>query len=214
MRILLIHADRFSFRVTGETAVAMPSELEKAGSEGEVSESLVVFVAAEKGDDAKVESVVSKVIEEVSSLADQVGTDQIVVYPYAHLSSALSSPRVAVRLLDEICRELQSLDRYKMLRAPFGYYKSFDISCKGHPLSELAKTITSATRGKASADGGEESDALKAEKVLKSEWMVLTPDGKQVSAEDFSFPIRPNLERLYKYETSGTRVSDHPPPAY
>jgi threonyl-tRNA synthetase len=212
MRILLIHADRFSFRVTGETAVAMPSELEKAGSEGEVSESLVVFVAAEKGDDANVESVVSQVIEEVSSLADQVGTDQLVVYPYAHLSSALSSPRVAVRLLDEICRELQSLDRYKILRAPFGYYKSFDISCKGHPLSELAKTITSAMPGKASAEGGEESDALKAEKVLKSEWMVLTPDGKQVSAEDFSFPIRPNLERLYTYETSGTRVSDQAPP--
>jgi threonyl-tRNA synthetase len=212
MRILLIHADRFSFRVTGETAVAMPSELEKAGSEGEVSESLVVFVAAEKGDDANVESVVSQVIEEVSSLADQVGTDQIVVYPYAHLSSALSSPRVAVRLLDEICRKLQSLDRYKILRAPFGYYKSFDISCKGHPLSELAKTITSAMPGKASAEGGEESDALKAEKVLKSEWMVLTPDGKQVSAEDFSFPIRPNLERLYTYETSGTRVSDQAPP--
>jgi len=212
MRILLIHADRFSFRVTGETAVAMPSELEKAGSEGEVSESLVVFVAAEKGDDANVESVVSQVIKEVSSLADQVGTDQIVVYPYAHLSSALSSPRVAVRLLDEICREFQSLDRYKMLRAPFGYYKSFDISCKGHPLSELAKTITSAMPGKASAEGGEESDALKAEKVLKSEWMVLTPDCKQVSAEDFSFPIRPNLERLYRYETSGTRVSDKAPP--
>jgi threonyl-tRNA synthetase len=212
MRILLIHADRFSFRVTGETAVAMPSELEKAGSEGEVSESLVVFVAAEKGDDANVESVVSQVIEEVSSLADQVGTDQLVVYPYAHLSSALSSPRVAVRLLDEICRELQSLDRYKILRAPFGYYKSFDISCKGHPLSELAKTITSAMPGKASAEGGEESDALKAEKVLESEWMVLTPDGKQVSAEDFSFPIRPNLERLYTYETSGTRVSDQAPP--
>ena len=212
MRILLIHANRFSFRVTGETAVAMPSELEKAGSEGEVSESLVVFVAAEKGDDANVESVVSQVIEGVSSLADQVGTDQLVVYPYAHLSSTLSSPRVAVRLLDEICQELQSLDRYKILRAPFGYYKSFDISCKGHPLSELAKTITSAKTGKASDEGGEESDALKAEKVLKSEWMVLTPDGEQVSAEDFSFPTRPNLERLYRYETSGTRVSDQVPP--
>lgn len=212
MRILLIHADRFSFRVTGETAVAMPSELEKAGSEGEVSESLVVFVAAEKGDDANVESVVSQVIEGVSSLADQVGTDQLVVYPYAHLSSTLSSPRVAVRLLDEICQELQSLDRYKILRAPFGYYKSFDISCKGHPLSELAKTITSAKTGKAPDEGGEESDALKAEKVLKSEWMVLTPDGEQVSAEDFSFPTRPNLERLYRYETSGTRVSDQVPP--
>jgi threonyl-tRNA synthetase len=114
--------------------------------------------------------------------------------------------------LDEICQELQSLDRYKILRAPFGYYKSFDISCKGHPLSELAKTITSAKTGKAPDEGGEESDALKAEKVLKSEWMVLTPDGEQVSAEDFSFPTRPNLERLYRYETSGTRVSDQVPP--
>jgi threonyl-tRNA synthetase len=212
MRILLIHADRFSFRVTGETSVAMPSELEKAGPEGEVSESLVVFVAAEKGDDANVESVVNQVTEEVSSLADQVGTDQLVIYPYAHLSSTLSSPRVAVRMLDEICQELQRRDHYKILRAPFGYYKSFDIACKGHPLSELAKTITSARPGKAPAEGGEESDALKAEKVLESQWMVLTPDGEQVSAEDFSFSTRPNLERLYRYETSGTRVSDQAPP--
>jgi threonyl-tRNA synthetase len=96
MRILLIHADRFSFRVTGETSVAMPSELEKASREGEVPECLVVFIAAEKGDETNVESVVSQVIEEVSSLADQVGTDQLVIYPYAHLSSTLSSPRVAV----------------------------------------------------------------------------------------------------------------------
>jgi threonyl-tRNA synthetase len=212
MRILLIHADRFSFRVTGETSVAMPSELEKAGQEGEVSECLVVFVAAEKGDEANVESVVSQVIEEVSSLADQVGTDQLVIYPYAHLSSTLSSPRVAVRLLDEICQKLRNSNQFNILRAPFGYYKSFDIGCKGHPLSELAKTITSARPGKASAEDGEESEALKAEKVLKSEWMVLTPDGEQVSAEDFSFKAWPNMERLHRYEISGTRVSDKAPP--
>ncbi len=212
MRILLIHADSFSFRVTGETAVAMPSELEKASREGEVSECLVVFVAAEKKDDANVDSVVSQVIKEVSSLADQVGTDQIVIYPYAHLSSTLSSPRVAVLLLDKICQALQAKNHYKILRAPFGYYKSFDIACKGHPLSELAKTITSAKPSKVSAESEEESEALKAEKVLKSQWMVLSPDGEQVSAEDFSFSTRPNLERLYRYETSGTRVSDQAPP--
>ncbi len=212
MRILLIHADRFSFRVTGETSVAMPSELQKAGSEGEVAECLVVFVAAEKGDEADIESVVNQVIGEILSLAGQIGIDHLVVYPYAHLSSTLSSPRVAVRLLDEICRRLQSHDDYKILRAPFGYYKAFEIACKGHPLSELAKTITPDRPAKASTAGGAESEALKAEKSLESEWIIITPDGEQVSVEDFSFATRPNLERLYRYEKSGTRTSDQAPP--
>jgi threonyl-tRNA synthetase len=211
MRILLIHADRFSFRVTGETSVAMPSELEKAGSEGEAPECLVIFVAAEKGDDGHAGSVVKQVIEEVLSLADRVGVSHLVVYPYAHLSSSLSSPRVAVRLFDEISKQLQGQDRFQVLRAPFGYYKSFDIVCKGHPLSELAKTITPG-RGAKAGDGAEESEALKAEKTLKSEWTVMTPDGKQVSAKDFPFASRPGLKRLYDYETSGSRVSDQAPP--
>jgi threonyl-tRNA synthetase len=169
-------------------------------------------MAAEKGDDANIDSVASQVIEEISSLAGQVGTDQLVIYPYAHLSSKLSSPRVAVRLLDEICKRLHTHDHFSILRAPFGYYKSFDITCKGHPLSELAKTITPATAEKAPAAAEEESEALKAEKVLKSEWTILAPDSEAVPAEDFSFSARPNLERLYRYERSGTRVSDQAPP--
>ena len=212
MRILLIHADRFSFRVTGETAVAMPTELEKASREGSADECLVVFTAAEKGDDADLDSVVSQVVEQVLSLAAQVGTDQLVVYPYAHLSSALSSPRVAVRLIDEICEKLESRDDLRILRAPFGYYKSFEISCKGHPLSELAKTITASKTAKASAEGGAESQALKAEKALKSQWIILTPTGERMPAEEFPFGKRPGLKRLFSYETSGTRVSDKPPP--
>ncbi len=211
MRILLIHADRFSFRVTGETSVAMPSELERAGGDGEAPECLVAFMAAEKGDEADVDSVARQVIEEVLSLADQVGVRHLVVYPYAHLSSTLSSPRVAVRLLGEICRHLQGHNRFQILRAPFGYYKSFDMTCKGHPLSELAKTITPGRPAKGGAEA-EESEALKAEKNLKSEWIVMTPDGARVSAEDFTFAMRPRLKRLYNYETSGTRASDQAHP--
>jgi len=211
MRILLIHADRFSFRVTGETSVSMPSELQKASPDGEVAECLVVFVAAEKGDETDVDSVVNQVLEDVLSLADQLGTGHLVIYPYAHLSSTLSSPRVAVRLLDEICLQLQSHDDLQILRAPFGYYKAFEIACKGHPLSELAKTITPDRPAEGDV-GAEESEALKAEKTLESEWIIITPDGKQVSTEDFSFSARPNLERLFRYEKSGTRVSDQAPP--
>ncbi|NVM57078.1 MAG: threonine--tRNA ligase [Desulfobacterales bacterium] len=211
MRILLIHADRFSFRVTGETSVVLPGEMEKASSQGEAGESLVVFIAAEKGDEADVASVADQVAEEVLSLASQIGADNLVIYPYAHLSSSLSSPRVAVKLLDEICSQFQSHDHLSILRAPFGYYKSFEISCKGHPLSELAKTITPARTAEGGAEA-EESQALRAEKTLESEWMIMTPERNEVPAEDFSFASRPNLERLFRYEKSGSRVSEQVPP--
>jgi threonyl-tRNA synthetase len=75
----------------------------------------------------------------------------------------------------------------------------------------LAKTITP-DRPAGGDVGAEESEALKAEKTLESEWIIITPDGKQVSTEDFSFSSRPNLERLFRYEKSGTRVSDKAPP--
>jgi threonyl-tRNA synthetase len=211
MRILLVHADRFSFRVTGKTSVALPTELDKAKSEDEVGEALVVFVAAEKGDETNIRSVVDQATEEVLSLASQVGTDHVVIYPYAHLSSALSSPRVAVKLLDEICTQIQGQNHFKVTRAPFGYYKAFEISCKGHPLSELAKTIVPSGRAERPAEEGE-SQAIAAEKSLRSQWSVMTPDGKQVPAEDYSFAKRPNMERLFTYEKSGTRISDRPPP--
>jgi threonyl-tRNA synthetase len=32
-------------------------------------------------------------------------------------------------------------DKIKVSRAPFGYYKEFELKCKGHPLSELSRSI-------------------------------------------------------------------------
>jgi threonyl-tRNA synthetase len=211
MRILLIHVDKFSFRVTGETSVSLPTELEKTGSEGEVGEALVAFMAAEKGDDANVTSVAEQAVREIVGLASQVGATTVVVYPYAHLSSELSSPRVAVRVLDEVYERLAGQNQLKTLRAPFGYYKSFEMSCKGHPLSELAKTITPAGRAEKKTEGAE-SEAVKAEKRLKSEWIIMTPEGETMPAESFSFSTRPRMKQLYRYEKSGSRISDEPPP--
>lgn len=214
MRILLIHADKFSFRVTEKTSAAVPSELEKAGSEGEVGEALVAFMAAEKGDEKGVSSVADQVTNEISGLASQLGINTFVVYPYAHLSSSLCSPRVAVRLLDEICRRLKSQDGVALTRAPFGYYKAFDISCKGHPLSELSKTITPSTAAEQEAPE-EESEAVKAEKKLASEWVIIgAGEGLEYHgpAKDFPFKKRPNLKKLFQYESAGSRISDKPPP--
>ncbi|MBM4237849.1 MAG: threonine--tRNA ligase, partial [Euryarchaeota archaeon] len=57
-------------------------------------------------------------------------------------------------------------------RAPFGWYKAFRISCKGHPLSELSRQIV----------GEEERPQLGGEE----RYIILTPEGEEVSPDDFS----------------------------
>jgi hypothetical protein len=43
-------------------------------------------------------------------------------------------------VLHQIEYELKNKN-FNVKRAPFGWYKSFKISCKGHPLSELSREI-------------------------------------------------------------------------
>ena len=57
---------------------------------------------------------------------------------------------------------------------PFGFYKSFGIECKGHPLSELSRVI-----GSEKKDKEEVSEALKKEETLKSKFYVFEPGGKE-----------------------------------
>lgn len=71
----------------------------------------------------------------------------MVVYPYAHLSSSLSSPDVAKEVLQKMETRLGEMD-IPVARAPFGWYKAFEVSCKGHPLSELSRTITAEPKRK------------------------------------------------------------------
>ncbi len=95
----------------------------------------------------------NNLINEIKSTNDQINAERIVLYPYAHLSSSLSSPKIAIEILKMAEKEL-SVRGFEVSRVPFGWYKSFEISCKGHPLSELSRSIDAVD---ISADGiGEE----------------------------------------------------------
>ena len=143
--------------------------------EGSTGDSLVVFCCSEKGDEKGVDSVPEQVAKVAADHARRINTKTVMVYPYAHLSSNLSSPRVATKVLDRIYELLSGkADGLNIKRSPFGYYKGFSIQCKGHPLSELAQTITPETGKKAEAGSGE-SQAVKAETKLNSEWLVAQP---------------------------------------
>ena len=213
MRILMIHADEFSYNVTDATsAIGKGHELDPDQEKGSTGDALVVFCASEKGDEKGVESVAGQVSKTAADHARRIKTGTVMVYPYAHLSSNLSSPRVATRVLDRIYELLEAEQDLKVTRSPFGYYKAFSLKCKGHPLSELARTITPAKEEKP-AEEEAESQAVKAEATLEGEWLIAEPGGKEpVAADKYDFSRRKNLKKLYAYESAKDRTSEEPPP--
>lgn len=156
MKILALHTDYIKFKPLKKAlkTVAELSEKEKKGQE--VSEALVILTAIESGD--LVESTVNELVKNVKDIAAQVKAENIVLYPYAHLSNKLSKPETALEVLEKAQKELSK--DYKVARAPFGYYKEFELKVKGHPLSELSREIRS-------GDGVKEPE--KKIKTVKSE---------------------------------------------
>lgn len=190
MRILLIHSDYLNYNVKNKTPVA--EEIEDAKKQGAFDESLVVFTAVEKDDENNPQGIVKNLVKEVINTNDQVKAENIVLYPYAHLSSSLSSPKVAVQVLKD-AEEALNAEGLNVKRVPFGWYKAFEISCKGHPLSELSRTIT--------AEEEEEDEVEK----KPSSWSILDGD-KIIDIDDFKFE-NDQLEKLVSYEL-GTGASD------
>ncbi|MDO9326856.1 MAG: threonine--tRNA ligase [Methanoregula sp.] len=169
MRLLLIHSDYIEYEAKKKTKIAEECTVLSDREE----EALTVFCAVESIDEEDLEGVVLQAIAEVKKTAGQVNVNKIVVYPYAHLSSDLSSPETAITVLKALKAGLEG-EGFAVKRAPFGWYKSFKLSCKGHPLSELSKTIVPG-----------EITVKKEKAEVTHDWFVLTPDGKQHDYKEY-----------------------------
>ena len=172
---------------------------------------IVVLTAVESEDD---ENTASDSSTEIRKYGDLVKCDQVLIYPYAHLSSNLASPKVALQILQSL--EMRVRKSFPIVaRAPFGWTKSFNIKVKGHPLAENARTITGQFKLSKSPDksGNDESSALKAEETVRSSWHILEVGGHLVPFAEYSFnKDQSNLKTLADYEFSKKRVVDEIPP--
>lgn len=202
MRLLLIHADYLEFEAKQPTPAAepLPEELKR----GRVEEALVAFTAAEEADEANPEAVARRAAEEIADVCEKVGASRVVLYPYAHLSPSLASPAAAIRVL-ELTREGLLARGLEVLRLPFGWYKAFRLSCKGHPLSELSRTITAEAAG------------APREVRPPGEYLVLTPGGEEhrldLSNIEACEALRehPLLKRFVLSEELGQKPGEEPP---
>jgi threonyl-tRNA synthetase len=138
MKILLLHTDYIRFKPL-KKALKSIEELSPKMKEGEeIKEALVVLTAVEKTD-SDIKKVVIEFVKNIEDVAKQVNAENIVLYPYAHLSNELASPEIAINVLEETEKVLKK--KFNVSRAPFGYYKEFELKVKGHPLSELSREI-------------------------------------------------------------------------
>ncbi len=214
MQLLLIHSDYIEYETKKQTPVA--EKIEESLKSGRLEEALTAFTAVESVDEANPEEAIEKAVSEIEKVAAQVKTNRIMLYPYAHLSSDLSSPKVAVQVLKGMEKALSA--KYEVKRAPFGWYKAFTVSCKGHPLSELSRSIRpdGAAKPAVKTEAGEKeevvSEALKAEGTARSYWRILTPDGELQEVEGFDLTPYPKLQKLVNYEISKNRAVERAPP--
>ncbi len=213
MQILLIHSDFIEYETKRSTPVA--EKIDDNLKKGRMEEALTVFVAVEKNDEDNIEYAVKQTAEEIRKVTEQVKTNRVMLYPYAHLSSSLSSPQTAIEILKKL-EELLKEASFEVKRAPFGWYKSFTIKCKGHPLSELSRTIRAGGVEKCVTVIKEKeevvSEALKSEAKAVSYWHILTPDGELLKPEDFDFTGHDNLKKFVNYEIHKSRAVDKIPP--
>jgi len=138
MKLLALHVDHIKFKPLKKAIKGIKDLSEKDKKEKKVEDALAVLTAVEKKD-KNVKDVVKEFEKQVIDIAKQLKVKSVVLYPYAHLSSDLAAPAHANSILDHAEKALKK--SFKVVRAPFGYYKEFEMKVKGHPLSELSREI-------------------------------------------------------------------------
>ena len=202
MRILQLHCDSIEYTPT-KKEIKMAEDIENPELQ-RLEEVVVAFIAIEDGDDS---SVAQDAISQIKNSMEKIGCKKLLLYPYAHLSSNLAKPSIAMTLLKEMENNASDLE---VSHSPFGWTKSYKIQVKGHPLAESSKVVT-----KNSADSKDEeitSEALKGESKIRSYWKIMSPDGSMTNIADFDFSNHKNLEILAKYESAKQRSVDESPP--
>jgi len=94
--------------------------------------------------------------------------DEILVYPWAHLSKFLSNEANAMDVCPKIAEFLQEKG-IEAKTSPFGWYKSFKINCIGHEVAEMYRDVKLAIKPE--------------EQVKDSVFKVITQLGKEINIQ-------------------------------
>lgn len=215
MKLLLVHSDGFSYDVK-DKALKNAEELDNSQKAFNTDDSiLVIFSSVEKSDESNQKQLVISAVPAILKAAEELKEKNVLLYPWVHLSHVPSGPDFALSTLDAIVKEIRENDAsIEVKRAPFGYYKAFNLKCKGHPLAERSKVITvSSDVTEVNKAVDEDLAALKAEDEANTKFHILDVNGTLTPVDDYKFKKNQKiLKKFVKYETLKDRTVSQPPP--
>ncbi len=138
----MLHVDRFISTVTEKGRSRVIEEVTPDSKTTDVDEALLILASVEKNDESSPESVVNKVVSEISDHAGRLKVNRVILHPFAHLFADLSKPETALEIL-KLSEEGLVQRGYEVIRTPFGWFNSLELKAKGHPLSRVARVISS-----------------------------------------------------------------------
>jgi threonyl-tRNA synthetase len=218
MKLLLIHSNNFKWQAKEKALKEIEELKEKVFSTSESI--LVVFSAVEKQDESSPDKIAENSFNAIKSAAEEIKEKNIIVYPFVHLTEQPGSPRVAQKVLKKIFTLLSDDSAYNVYQAPFGYYKAFDLSNKGHPLSERSQIIN-VSSSEAVVEESKPDDvskkedltALHAESASKSYFRILSQKGELFDVKEYKFAKDESKLKIFtNYEINKDRTSPEPPP--
>ncbi|MCG8571425.1 MAG: threonine--tRNA ligase, partial [Spirochaetes bacterium] len=134
MRILGIHSKFIKIKAI-EKATYDCDDLAADQKEQNIDqECVIIFMALEKEDEKNFASVQEQLLADTNKRLAQLGCSLLILYPYVHLTSHPASPKFSLTKMKEL--EKIFAQKVDVVRAPFGWYKSFQFENLGHPLSE------------------------------------------------------------------------------
>lgn len=194
MRTLGIHTNYI--RITATEPAMKAAEAIEEHSYAYEGDCIVVYIGVEKSDEAAPNVVAKKLAADTIKRSETLKAKKIIVYPYVHLTQDPSGPRTAMQILKKTA-ELLAEAGLDVFRAPFGWYKGFEISAKGHPLSEWSGVFSP-------EEGEAEEEDKKAEKAPRekfSRFVMVDLEGETYELDPKNYdkcPIFKKKEPVYK----------------
>jgi threonyl-tRNA synthetase len=211
MQLLLIHSQGFSWKANEKAVTNAESFTNEIAEEYNTEDSVVVvFVAVEHKDS---DDILPKAILEIQQAMSDIGETRVILYPWVHLAKVTpAKPTNALHLLQSLMEQLnQSSSNIEVIRAPFGYYKSFSINCKGHALAERSKEILAEIKDEIPESSVEVTKAISAEDLVKSDFFILGQNGEKVPYDSFRYGELKDFQIFVNYETAKDRKVTSPP---
>ncbi len=106
----------------------------------EAENAILVFANFEKSDESRQPEIVAKASSELSSIANNLKVETIILNPFAHLFAEPSTPDSAVSMLRALEVSLTA-NGFRVQRLAFGMFYELELKAKGHRFSRIARRI-------------------------------------------------------------------------